>query len=144
MGIRAFLLADIPTLVALAKRAMPHPWSEKIFRDCFKENYYGWVLQEDHVIAGFVVILLRLHDCDLMNIAVHPDYQRRGYGQLLLQHAIDFAKAKGAEKIWLEVRRSNKAAINLYQHFGAVEVGVRKDYYPDDDGREDAVLFELS
>ena len=144
MNISPLKKTHTAVLVEITKLAMPHPWCEKTFYDCFKENYYAWILQLNGEVVGFVIILVQLPNCDLMNIVVHPDYQRQGYGEQLLQHAITFAKSRGAQKMLLEVRRSNLAAIQLYQQCGGSEIGVRKGYYADDNGREDAVLFELS
>ena len=77
-----------------------------------------------------------------MNISVCPGFKRQGAGQKMLEHLIEYARPK-AEKIFLEVRPSNPGAMVLYQKVGFKEIGVRKNYYPAKDGREDAVMLAL-
>lgn len=72
---------------------MPYPWSEKI-RDCFKDQYFEWVLRYDNQVLGFIVILLQHAECQLMNIAVKPQHQRRKFAECLLIQAIDFTRAR--------------------------------------------------
>ena len=141
--IRTLQKNDIPALTKLVASAMPNPWLEKTFHDCTKKNYYGWVLEQYNEIFGFVIILLHFSVCELMNIAIQPEYQRKGYAKRLLRHAINFAKSKHAEKVFLEVRRSNNAAINLSQEFCAVKIGVRKNYFANDTDGEDAIVFKI-
>jgi len=139
--LRTLQKTDIPALTKLVAHVMPNPWLETIFHDCDKKHYYGWVLQQYNEILGFVIILLRSRVCELMNIAVQLEHQKRGYAKQLLQCAIDFAKSKGAKEMLLEVRCSNSAAINLYQEFYAVKINVRKNYYAN--SREDALIFRI-
>ncbi len=144
MPIRPLKPEDIPIVAAIAQESMPHPWSENVFRDCLKSGYYSWIFTLDNEPIGFVIILLKGEDGELMNIAIKSAYRRKGYAQLLVQHAMDFARSKGVARLLLEVRRSNEAAIQFYEKLGAWEMGVRKDYYPLGERREDAVVFCLS
>jgi ribosomal-protein-alanine N-acetyltransferase len=82
-------------------------------------------------------------EAHIMNICVDPDIQKQGVGAKLLENMIERARKK-AEKIFLEVRPSNEAAVSLYKRRGFNEIGVRKGYYPAVDGyREDAVMLAL-
>ncbi len=74
-----------------------------------------------------------------MDIAVAPEHRGSGVGRMLVDQAIVVAREKGAERLVLEVRRSNVSAIKLYERFGFVEYFVRKGYY---EGKEDALLME--
>ena len=143
MKIRELTLLDIPELVNIDREASAHPWPEKFFRDSFKENYYSWGLTINHDIVGFIIILSSQIECHVMNIAVKPACQRKGYAKKLLLYAIDFAKKKGIQSVLLEVRHSNKPAINLYEQLGAVNIGTRKNYYANDTKREDGWLFKI-
>ena len=145
-ALREFSKDDIDTVVKLAKLAMPYPWSADVFEDCLKANYAGWVLtnsseNQGEMIIGFVVILIHSDECQLMNICIHPNYQRRGYANYVLEQVVEYSREKGASRIALEVRSSNKAAIELYQQAGFIEVGKRKQYYASEWGREDALIF---
>ena len=68
-------------------------------------------------------------EADITNIAVHPDYRRRGIAKKLLESAIREAKKRGLSLLTLEVRLSNTAAISLYENYGFRRVGERKRYY---------------
>ena len=80
-------------------------------------------------------------ECHLLNICVHPDYQRRGLGSALVSFLLDRARRMGARVALLEVRVSNAAGYRLYVKLGFDEIGVRKHYYPARHGREDAIIL---
>jgi ribosomal-protein-alanine N-acetyltransferase len=80
-------------------------------------------------------------EVQILDVAVHPALRRRGIGRALMSDALDAARARAAVRLFLEVRRSNAAAIALYRSFGFYALGVRKRYYPDD---EDAVEMALA
>jgi len=144
MRIRLLTRADIS-----AVSQIDNAWDKTVFADCFSVDYYGWVLElnwgVNTEIVGFIIILLHasIHEAQLMNIAIHPDYQRRGLASRLLQQAIDFAKAKQIKQLLLEVRVSNSAAIEFYKKWGGKQIAVREGYYPSAQGREDALIFSL-
>ena len=146
--IRPLQNRDIPAVVSIARSAMSHPWSEAVFRDSLKTDYYSWVLTQGDdllgdVIVGFVVVLVQIGECQLLNICVHSKFQHQGFGRTLLNYVIDFAKVERLARITLEVRCSNQFAIALYHALGFKQSGIRKNYYPSDDGREDAIIFKL-
>ena len=82
-----------------------------------------------------------LDESELLEIAVQPAMQGRGYGKALLAQAIALARRNGAVRMFLEVRESNARARKMYTSFGFEETGRRKNYYPTEDGREDAILM---
>ena len=120
------------------------PWSEQIFKDCLNAaNYSCWVCLELDTIVGYSIVSMAVGEAHIMNICVDPDIQKQGVGAKLLENMIERARKK-AEKIFLEVRPSNEAAVSLYKRRGFNEIGVRKGYYPAVDGyREDAVMLAL-
>ncbi|HIK36380.1 MAG: ribosomal protein S18-alanine N-acetyltransferase [Geminocystis sp.] len=70
-----------------------------------------------------------LEEAHITILAIHPDYQGRGLGSLLLKNLLEEAYNRGLERATLEVAQSNKKAINLYKKFGFKEAGRRKKYY---------------
>jgi ribosomal-protein-alanine N-acetyltransferase len=80
-------------------------------------------------------------EAHVLNICVDPQQQRKGYGHVILEHLIGIARRHDMEMCLLEVRPSNTAAVALYHASGFNEVGVRKNYYPDENGREDALIL---
>lgn len=91
--------------------------------------------------AGFA-LLRCFDDAELIRIAASPEHRREGIGRRLLDALIDEAKKCGAGSIFLEVRRSNAAAIKLYEGAGFEHTGVRKDYYHAP--KEDALIMRYT
>ncbi|PIG92247.1 ribosomal protein S18-alanine N-acetyltransferase [Gloeocapsopsis sp. IPPAS B-1203] len=80
-----------------------------------------------------------LEEAHITILAVHPQYQRQGFGQALLYGLLSVAEQRNLERATLEVRVSNHAAIALYQKFGFKTAGRRKGYYKDTG--EDALIL---
>ena len=97
-------------------------------------------------IAGLLAARTVAQEAELLNVAVAPDKRRRGLAAALLAEALRRLAAAGAQKVWLEVRESNHAAIAFYQRHGFAILGRRRTYYqlPPEDalilGREVALL----
>ena len=83
-----------------------------------------------------------LDESTLMNICVDPAWQGHGYGKLLLNHYLMQTTTQGCTQWWLEVRRSNTTAQNLYLQLGYQQAGVRKNYYKSGDHHEDALVMQ--
>ena len=133
--------SDLVRLVVIEDAAHISPWSDDVFKRCFEAGYFLWGLKENEKLVGFVVYSLQIGECHILNICVHPDHQGQGLGHCLLVFALGAAKKDGAGIAYLEVRRSNAKALSLYKKMGFVRVGERKGYYPDENGREDALVF---
>lgn len=132
--------AHIPALMELERSAHSHPWRQSSFEDCLKGRQRCWLAYSAQTLVGFVVVTHGGGDAELLNIAVAQKFQRKGVASCLLQHAVECVK-KQADMLFLEVRRSNRKAIELYAKEGFFEVGQRKNYYPTVNGYEDAILM---
>lgn len=119
-----------------------HPWPFSIFNDCFQANYDCYVVIKQLNIIAFGIMSIVLDEGHILNIGVMPSEQRHGYGTHLLKAMLNDAK-KLTRMVWLEVRVSNKAAINLYEKFGFKQISIRKDYYQMQNTREDAAVYCL-
>lgn len=139
--IRTLHESDFPQILVIENLTQVAPWTVETFERCQSSGYAGWIAEREGIILGFIIMTMQAAESHILNLGVHPDYQRQGYGAMLLQHAIDTAKAKDIGIAFLEVRKSNKKAINLYEKFGFVQIGDRKDYYTTLKGREDALVF---
>lgn len=136
-------LDDLPEVMPIEQAGHLFPWSEKIFRDCIRSGYYlDGAFVADRLV-GFSMVMPILDEWHVLNLCVKPDYQRRGVGRFLMDFIIDQAHGAGIGSIWLEVRVSNRPALNLYAKLGFDEVGMRKGYYPAASGREDARVMRL-
>lgn len=141
MRLRAMQPADVARVMPVERAAYEFPWSEGIFRDCLRIGYCCRVLEDQTALVGHGIMSVAAGECHVLNLCIHPDYQRRGLGRQLLLHLLDAARARRAHLAILEVRASNKAAFALYDGLGFNEIGIRKDYYPRRRGREDALVL---
>ncbi|MFT6984310.1 MAG: ribosomal-protein-alanine N-acetyltransferase [Psychromonas sp.] len=133
--------ADIDRVYQIETQCHSHPWSKKLFLSNFGTRYFNHLLLEEGDVVGYFVASSVAGEVTLMNIAIAPAQQGAGYGRILLQFLIDYAKQKDQQEIWLEVRSSNVAALALYNKLGFAELDRRKDYYPSEKGREDAIIM---
>jgi ribosomal-protein-alanine N-acetyltransferase len=135
--------ADIKEVMAIEVRAYPVPWTEGIMRDCLHVGYECQVARLGDRIVAYSFMSIAVNEAHLLNITVAPELQGQGYGRRMALHMLDLAQDKLADTVYLEVRPSNKAARALYRSLGFVQIGRRKDYYPDPRGREDALVYSL-
>ena len=108
------------------------------------ERYLNYRLTVDDTLAAFAITQVVLDEATLFNIAVDPAFQRRGFGRQLLLHLIDALLQRDVLTLWLEVRASNQAAIQLYESLEFNQVSLRRNYYPTATGREDAIIMALT
>ena len=141
---RPMLLGDVEMVVAIECEIYPFPWSYGNFRDSLNAGYSCWVYEINGFVIGYSVMMVVVGEAHLLNLGVSPDWQGRGLGRRFLHQLINRARDYNANVMLLEVRPSNAAARRLYLSSGFSEIAVRKKYYPADEGREDAVLMELS
>ena len=96
-------------------------------------------LEEDKVV-GYVGSQTVMDETDMMNVAVHPEYRRRGIARLLIDSLVLALKERQSRCLTLEVRASNEPAIALYTILGFTEVGRRRNYYRNP--KEDALILK--
>ena len=139
--IRRAKAEDTETLWELDKRCFSLPWSREDFARDLNDNILSTYLvaEADSMIIADVGIWVVLDECHIMTIAVEPDWQKQGIGTMLMLEILRYAREAGATSYTLEVRRSNKAAIALYEKFGFTISGYRRSYY--EDNKEDAAIM---
>jgi [ribosomal protein S18]-alanine N-acetyltransferase len=142
MRLRTMTHADLDRVLEIERLNYPFPWDEDIFIDCFKVGYGCWVCEEDGNILGYSIMTMGVGEAHILNISVDPNEQGKGVGRKMMESLIEKAKSE-AETMFLEVRPSNPGAIALYQKLGFNEIGIRKGYYPAENGREDAIMYAL-
>ncbi|HQV80721.1 MAG TPA: ribosomal protein S18-alanine N-acetyltransferase [Agitococcus sp.] len=134
--------ADINAVCAIEQQVQYAPWTPKLFSDSL-ERHLCWVAQKNQQVVGFFVVQFIVDEAHLLNIAVDPTQQKQGIGRVLLDNVQQQAIAKKANTIFLELRATNQRALALYQMAGFNEIGLRKNYYPAAQGKEDAVIMAL-
>ena len=145
MRIRAASLEDVPTLMALEKHAVTAAhWSVEQYQVAFsiqEPPRVALVIEEDAEVQGFLIARAAKREWEIENIAVAGPARRRGLGSRLLGEFLNTVLGQGGQAVFLEVRRSNLAARNLYEKWAFVESGCRKNYYHAPE--EDAMTYRL-
>ena len=119
---------DAKALAELDKLSFAVPWSEKSFlEEANNQLARYFVAKDEEKIIGYGGIWLVSGEGNITNIAVHPEWRKKGIASKILEELIK--SAESCEQIFLEVRESNVAAIRLYEKHGFKNCGVRKNFY---------------
>lgn len=138
--VRSMQPQDVGCIAALEKICFSAPWSEEALDESLVKAEYIFLAAElDGKIAGYVGMIRALDEGDITEVAVFPEYRRRGVAYALLTELKDRCAALGISRIFLEVRESNASAIALYEKTGFERIGLRRNFY--DAPREHAVLM---
>ena len=136
--IRDFAYADLPAVISIERRSFRSPWSVGMFAlEMSKSDTIGLTAVEDSRVVGYLVLSRFDRAWHLMNIAVAPENRRLGVASLLIGNA--FGQIDPDDPVTLEVRPTNRSAIELYEGLGFRSCGLRKGYYPDNG--EDALIM---
>ena len=120
----------IDGVAELEKLCFSQPWSRTSLELLLKEGIgVGMTCSFDGKVCAYGGMIVAVDEGQITNIATHPDYRRRGYGRAIVESLQKYAKNNGLDSISLEVRESNKAAIELYTRLGFKVEGKRKDFY---------------
>ncbi len=133
--------ADIDAVAEIEQRIYAFPWTVGNFRDSMRAGYSCWVHRDSEHIIGYAVLMLAAGEAHLLNLSIDAAFQRCGHGDRLLRHLMDFARGHQVKQFFLEARPSNAAGNALYAKCGFHQLAVRRDYYPAQEGREDALLL---
>lgn len=130
----------VSAVAALETICFSDPWSENSVSSELKNKLALWLVAEENgTVAGYIGSQTCGEESDVMNVAVHPDFRRRGIAEALVNALVAELKAIGSHCLTLEVRASNVPAIALYEKMGFSEIGRRKNYYRNP--REDALIL---
>ncbi len=138
---RRMTLDDIEQVMVVENEVYEFPWTRSIFSDCIRVGYHCWLALQQQTVIGHAVISVVADESHMLNLSISRNHQGKGCGRQFIEFLVNEARAQRAETMLLEVRPSNAAAINCYNSAGFNEIGYRKDYYPAQDGREDALLL---
>ena len=132
--------AHVGQVAQLEKICFSTPWSENSVASELKNPLSLWLVALDGAtVAGYIGSQSVEGEADMMNVAVHPDYRRKGIARELVTGLVAALADKGVHSLALEVRASNAPAIALYQQLGFVQVGRRPNYYCNP--KEDALIL---
>ena len=125
----------------IENRIHRNPWSKEQIKESFqnKNNLAIGTFNQDELI-GYCFMLIAQTEAEILNIATDINFQRKGLGETLLKECFERLKSQKVKNLFLEVRQSNHAAKNLYSKIGFKTIGIRKNYYSDN---EDANMMQL-
>ena len=132
---------DLPLILDIERRSYDFPWNHNIFHDCQSAGYNCIVLSQQERIVGYAILSIAASEAHVLNLCVDPDFRALGYGGLLLDELLHYARSAQVKEVFLEVRPSNKIAIGLYLKRGFYQIADRKEYYQANNGRENACVF---
>jgi [ribosomal protein S18]-alanine N-acetyltransferase len=136
--------ADIDEVMEIERLSFRAPWSRNVF---LEELGRDWArvdivrTADTGAVVAFANYWLVADELHILNVAVHPQHRRQGHATRLLAHMVDIASGNKCRCVTLEVRRSNAVAQGLYRRFAFRAVGVRPNYYAED--QEDAIVMLL-
>jgi ribosomal-protein-alanine N-acetyltransferase len=139
--IRAMRHSDLDAVTAIEQSTYLFPWGRGIFSDCLIAGYPSVVLDIDGEVVGYAIMSIAAAEGHILNLCVEAGRQRQGLGQSLLDDLLRHSQELEIERLFLEVRPSNHAAISLYENNRFTRLGMRKGYYKAADGREDALVL---
>lgn len=143
-GARAapMLESSLDEVVRAERELYEFPWTRGNFKDSIAAGYSCLELRSERRLVGYAVMMFGPGEAHILNLSIVAAMQRHGFGSALLGLLVEFARVRGASRIFLEVRPSNFSARQLYERAGFQMTGVRSGYYPARKGREDALLLE--
>ena len=140
MIIETMKASHVAQIAELEKLCFSDPWSENSIASELDNKLAFWlVATEEERVAGYIGSQMVMDETDMMNVAVHPDYRRKGIAEALVNTLVENLQKLGSHCLTLEVRASNAPAIALYGKLGFSEIGRRKNYYRNP--REDALIL---
>ena len=146
MPIRLMREDDLAAVMINENSAYDFPWSASIMESNQKRHYcvvFEADTESDNAgeLLGHAILSTVVDEASVLNIAVSPKAQRQRIGYQLMEDILEYARSKNCAEVFLEVRESNRPAFTMYHQFGFNEIGVRNNYYPAHQGREDAILL---
>lgn len=130
----------VSQVAELEKICFSDPWSEKSVASELENDLACWLVAvEEDRVAGYVGSQTVMDETDMMNIAVHPDFRRKGIAEELVNALVHRLRNRGSRCLTLEVRASNEPACKLYEKLGFSQIGRRPNYYRNP--REDALIL---
>lgn len=138
---RSMQAADLDAVMTIDNRVHLSPWTPGNFRDSLAAGHGAYVFYEAGVMVGYAVLTTIVDETHILTLGVVAARQRQGIGGRMLERMFAIARQEGAQRMLLEVRPSNDAALALYRRGGFAEIGRRRGYYPAGSGREDAIVM---
>lgn len=130
MELRRCNAEDFSAVYEIEKKSFDDPLKEETVKKGLRgKNSFYYALCENESLVAFLCYERVLEEAQIISVAVHPDWRKKGLGKKLFEEVIECSQKDGVELFTLEVRSDNTAARALYEAVGFEVVGVRKNYY---------------
>ncbi|MCK5058983.1 MAG: ribosomal protein S18-alanine N-acetyltransferase [Candidatus Aminicenantes bacterium] len=140
--LRKARIDDIEAINRIEQAQFSNPWKKHYFSaELFHDISYFYTAEDSGKILGYIIFWLIEETIELHNIAVHEDYTRRGIGSKMMDFLLEIAARKRVGEIFLEVRKSNRAAEKFYKKYRFEKIDCRKNYF--NSPNEDALVYAL-
>ncbi len=139
-----FNLEDLDQVIKIENQVFTTPWSKQAYLEISRlSNVHFWVVKHLEEVAAYILYQETNagHDLELHTIATSPGYQKLGLAKKMIKFMINYAHKHKLKHIFLLVRPSNLAALSLYNSFDFKTIGLRPNYYANN--QEDAFLMKL-
>ncbi|HZW26534.1 MAG TPA: ribosomal protein S18-alanine N-acetyltransferase [Gallionella sp.] len=133
--------ADLDAVLDIEQSVQRYPWTRGQFADSLDAGYWCRVDEEGGELRGYAIMMPAVDEAEVLTIGVATAQQRKGLGRAMLRGMLELARERNMRRVFLEVRPSNTAAVALYRSAGFSEVGLRRGYYRDASGSEDALVM---
>ena len=138
--IRWMIRRDMADVLEIETSCFEFAWTEEDFVRCLRQrNCIGMVSEFNDRVVGFMVYELHKSRLHVLNFAVHPDFQRQGVGNRMVEKLISKLSYQRRNRIILEVRETNLSAQLFFRDLGFRAISVLRDFY--EDTVEDAYLM---
>ena len=128
---RTMQINDLDEVLKIEEENFKHAWSRDYFEGELKSEFTFFMVG---ILNDKVVAYIGYTGMEIINLAVATNMQRKGIGEKILNTLIDALKQCNiTDKVWLNVRPSNTAAIKLYEKLGFQHIATDKGYYYDED-----------
>jgi [ribosomal protein S18]-alanine N-acetyltransferase len=119
-------------------------WTVKSLEQLDKRGELAWIIEDQKELAGFLVVRAVVAEAEILNLCVAPERRRSGLAEALLNEALAELRRTRVDRLFLEVRESNKAAISFYEKHNFSKTGRRPGYYRDPDEAAVLMMKELT
>jgi [ribosomal protein S18]-alanine N-acetyltransferase len=136
---------DLPQILEIERAAHQAPWGQPEFEAELSKPYSQFLVlsddETDSKVMGYIVFWLMFDECNILNVVVDLPYRGTGLAKKMIRQAVNAAVRKGIRKVLLEVRKSNQAAIQLYQSMRFAVIHVRKGFYSNGEDAYQMALY---
>jgi len=132
--IRKALTPDLPEVMAIEQSSFASPWNMAFFRhELYNPVAFFYIIEVGVKLVGYIIFWIFKDEAHIANLAIHPEYRKRGYGEYLFKWSLEFIRNKKVATVTLEVNEKNLSARGLYEKYGFKMVGRRVKYYENSD-----------